>query len=106
MNAPTTTQGAKDLFDNPAGLDGFEFVEFCAPEKGMLEPVFEAMGFTRVAQHRSKDVHLWRQGGLNYTANSAPPRARWYFARQHCPPRGRLALRGCGGVVGYLPLYV
>ena len=33
-----------DLFDNPAGLDGFEFVEFCAPEKGVLEPVFETMG--------------------------------------------------------------
>ena len=28
-----------DLFDNPLGLDGFEFVEFSAPEKGMLEPV-------------------------------------------------------------------
>ena len=49
-----------DLFDNPAGLDGFEFVEFCAPEKGVLEPVFETMGFTHVATHRSKDVHLWR----------------------------------------------
>jgi len=30
-----------DLFDNPLGLDGFEFIEFCAPEKGLLEPVFE-----------------------------------------------------------------
>ncbi|MBA4082863.1 MAG: hypothetical protein C0496_16570, partial [Erythrobacter sp.] len=37
MNAPAT-----DLFENPAGLDGFEFVEFCAPTKGMLEPVFAA----------------------------------------------------------------
>ena len=54
-----------DLFENPAGLDGFEFVEFCAPEKGQLEPVFEAMGFTHVASHRSKDVDLWRQGGIN-----------------------------------------
>ena len=30
-----------DLFDNPAGLDGFEFIEFSAPEKGILEPVFQ-----------------------------------------------------------------
>jgi 4-hydroxyphenylpyruvate dioxygenase len=78
MKAPT-----KDLFDNPAGLDGFEFVEFCAPERGMLEPVFEAMGFTRVAQHRSKDVHLWRQGGINLIANYEPRSAAWYFAREH-----------------------
>ncbi len=34
-----------DLFENPIGLDGFEFVEFCAPEKGVVEPVFEAMGW-------------------------------------------------------------
>ena len=30
-----------DLFDNPAGLDGFEFIEFTAPTKGVLEPIFE-----------------------------------------------------------------
>jgi len=52
------TQTASDIFDNPIGLDGFEFVEFSAPEKGVLEPVFEAMGFTRIARHRSKDVEL------------------------------------------------
>ena len=40
-----------DLFENPVGLNGVEFVEFCAPEKGTLEPVFEAMGFTHVANH-------------------------------------------------------
>ncbi len=78
MNAPT-----KDLFENPVGLDGFEFVEFCAPEKGKLEPVFAAMGFTRVAQHRSKDVHLWRQGGINLIANYEPRSPAWYFAREH-----------------------
>ena len=33
-----------DLFENPIGLDGFEFLEFTAPKKGMLEPIFEAMG--------------------------------------------------------------
>ena len=37
-----------DLFDNPLGLDGFEFVEFSAPEKGIPEPVFAGMGFTQI----------------------------------------------------------
>ncbi len=72
-----------DLFENPVGLDGFEFVEFCAPEKGQLEPVFQAMGFSRVAKHRSKDVDLWRQGGINLIANYEPRSAAWYFAREH-----------------------
>lgn len=82
-----------DLFENPVGLDGFEFVEFCAPEKGMLEPVFAAMGFTRIARHRSKDVHLWRQGGINLIANYEPRSAAWYFAREHGPSACGMAFR-------------
>ncbi len=74
-----------DLFDNPAGLDGFEFIEFSAPEKGMLEPVFETMGFQKVARHRSKDVELWRQGGINLITNYEPRSAAWFFAREHGP---------------------
>ena len=72
-----------DLFENPLGLDGFEFVEFCAPEKGVLEPVFQAMGFTRIARHRSKDVQLWRQGGINLIANYEPRSPAAYFAAEH-----------------------
>ncbi len=72
-----------DLFDNPLGLDGFEFVEFCAPEKGLLEPVFQAMGFTLVARHRSKDVQLWRQGQINLIANYEPRSPAAYFAAEH-----------------------
>ncbi|HOB13854.1 MAG TPA: 4-hydroxyphenylpyruvate dioxygenase [Novosphingobium sp.] len=72
-----------DLFDNPLGLDGFEFVEFCAPEKAVLEPVFQAMGFTRIARHRSKDVELWRQGGINLIANYEPRSPAAYFAAEH-----------------------
>jgi 4-hydroxyphenylpyruvate dioxygenase len=74
-----------DLFDNPIGLDGFEFVEFSAPEKGLLEPVFTAMGFTRVARHRSKDVQLWRQGGINLIANYEPRSPAAYFVAEHGP---------------------
>ncbi len=72
-----------DLFENPIGLDGFEFVEFCAPERGVLEPVFEGMGFTRIAHHRSKDVDLWRQGEINLIANYEPRSHAAYFAAEH-----------------------
>ena len=74
-----------DLFDNPIGLDGFEFVEFCAPERGVLEPVFAAMGFIHVARHRSKDVDLWRQGSINLLANYEPNSPAAYFAAEHGP---------------------
>nr|WP_217908007.1 4-hydroxyphenylpyruvate dioxygenase [Parasphingorhabdus flavimaris] len=81
------------MFENPVGLDGFEFVEFCAPERGVLEPVFAVMGFTEIAQHRSKDVHLWRQGGINLIINYEPKSAAWYFAREHGPSACGMAFR-------------
>ncbi len=74
-----------DLFDNPLGLDGFEFVEFSAPEKGVLEPVFLAMGFTRIACHRSKNVDLWRQGEINLIANYELRSPAAYFTAEHGP---------------------
>jgi 4-hydroxyphenylpyruvate dioxygenase len=74
-----------DLFENPLGLDGFEFLEFCAPQKGVLEAAFERMGFSRIARHRSKDVHLWRQGNINFIANYEPGSAAAYFAAEHGP---------------------
>ncbi|MCJ2180963.1 4-hydroxyphenylpyruvate dioxygenase [Novosphingobium album (ex Hu et al. 2023)] len=77
------TRHDHSLFDNPLGLDGFEFVEFSAPHKGVLEPVFAAMGFTLVARHRSKDVQLWRQGGINLIANYEPRSPAAYFAAEH-----------------------
>jgi 4-hydroxyphenylpyruvate dioxygenase len=82
-----------DLFDNPLGLDGFEFIEFCAPEKGLLEPVFEGMGFVRIAQHRSKDVQLWRQGAINLIANYEPRSPAAYFAAEHGPSACGMAWR-------------
>ena len=74
-----------DLFDNPLGLDGFEFLEFCAPEKGVLEAAFARMGFAMVARHRSKDVQLWRQGQINLVANYQPQSPAAYFAAEHGP---------------------
>ena len=74
-----------DLFDNPAGLDGFEFIEFSAPEKGVIEPVLTAIGMTKIARHRSKDVELWRQGGINIITNYQERSPAWYFAREHGP---------------------
>lgn len=82
-----------DLFENPTGLDGFEFVEFCAPEQGVLEPILTMAGFTHVATHRSKDVRLWRQGGINLIINYEPKSAAWYFAREHGPSACGMAFR-------------
>ncbi|MDO4700077.1 MAG: 4-hydroxyphenylpyruvate dioxygenase [Moraxella sp.] len=72
-----------DLFENPMGLCGFEFVEFASPTTGVLEPLFEKMGFTLVAKHRSKDVLLYRQGDINFIVNREPKSHADYFAKEH-----------------------
>jgi len=82
-----------DLFENPMGLAGFEFVEFASPEPNVLEPVFERLGFSKVAEHRSKDVTLYRQGDINFIINNEPTGAAWYFAAEHGPSACGLAFR-------------
>ena len=90
-----------DLFENPLGLDGFEFIEFSAPEKGLLEPVFERMGFSRIARHRSKDVDLWRQGEINLIANYEPKSPAAYFSAEHGPSACGMAFRVKNARIAY-----
>jgi 4-hydroxyphenylpyruvate dioxygenase len=80
-------------FDNPMGLKGFEFVEFASPEPKVLEPLFEQMGFTLVARHRSKAVVLYRQGNANFIVNREPKSLADYFAAEHGPCACGLAFR-------------
>ena len=82
-----------DLFDNPMGLRGFEFVEFASPTPGVLEPLFERMGFALVARHRSKDVLLYRQGDINFVVNREPKSLAGYFAAEHGPSACAMAFR-------------
>ena len=82
-----------DLFDNPMGLTGFEFVEFASPTPNVLEPLFDKLGFTLVARHRSKDVVLYRQGDINFIVNRDPKSPAAYFAAEHGPSACGLAFR-------------
>src|SRR6478752_5622775 len=90
---PTQRHRMTDLFENPMGLQGFEFVEFAAPVANTLEPFFEKLGFTLVAKHRSKDVVLYRQGDINFIVNREPHSPAAYFAAEHGPSACGLAFR-------------
>ena len=70
---------------NPMGTDGFEFVEFAHPDPAQLGAIFETMGFSAVARHRSKDVTLYRQGDINYVLNAEPDSFAAEFANAHGP---------------------
>jgi 4-hydroxyphenylpyruvate dioxygenase len=87
----SATQGTPT--DNPMGTDGFEFVEYTAPEPAALGRLFEAMGFRAVARHRSKNVTLYRQGDVNFIVNAEPDSFAQAFARVHGPSICAIALR-------------
>jgi 4-hydroxyphenylpyruvate dioxygenase len=78
---------------NPMGTDGFEFVEYTAPDTAQLRALFEQMGFPLVARHRSKDVTLHRQGDVNFIVNAEPDSAAQRFARAHGPSVCAMAFR-------------
>ncbi len=82
-----------DLWENPMGTEGFEFVEFASPTPGVLEPIFEQIGFAHVANHRSKDVALYRQGDINFIINKEPKSLAAFFAEEHGPSACGLAFR-------------
>jgi len=78
---------------NPMGTDGIEFIEFAAPEPAQADKLFRSLGFAPVACHRSKDVTLYRQGGINFILNSEPQSFSQSFARVHGPSVCAVALR-------------
>src|SRR5688500_5592949 len=80
-------------WDNPIATDGFEFVEYAAPDPKALGALFERMGFQAVARHRHKDVTLWKQGGVNFIVNAEPRSFAQNFARRHGPSVCALAFR-------------
>ncbi|GAP37173.1 4-hydroxyphenylpyruvate dioxygenase [Piscinibacter sakaiensis] len=80
-------------WDNPMGTDGFEFIEYAAPDPAAMRAVFERMGFTAIAKHRHKDVTLFRQGGINFILNAEPDSFAQRFARLHGPSVCAIAFR-------------
>ena len=82
-----------DLFENPMGTDGFEFVEYTAPDPELLRTLFERMGFPIVARHRSKNVTLHQQGDVNFVINAEPGSFGQRFAQQHGPSACAMGFR-------------
>ena len=71
-----------DLFENPLKTDGFEFVEY-AGEVEALDKLFRKMGFTPVAEHKEKDITLYRQGKINFLLNKEKEGQPKDFADEH-----------------------
>ena len=82
-----------DLFENPLGTDGFEFVEFTSPEPEKLAAHLELMGFTATAHHRSKAVTRYQQGDINFLLNMEPQGQVAKFRSERGPSANAMAFR-------------
>jgi len=71
--------------ENPAGTDGFEFVEFAHPDPQVLRDLFARMGFALTGRHKTKAIELWQQGDVTYLLNAEPGSFAADFADEHGP---------------------
>jgi 4-hydroxyphenylpyruvate dioxygenase len=86
---------AVSQFDNPMGIDGFEFVEFAAPagQAQLLHDYFRRLGFVQVARHKTRPISTWRQGDCTFLINEDPDSFAARFAEKHGPSACGFAIR-------------
>lgn len=82
-----------DLFENPIGTDGFEFVEYTSENPDALAALFDRLGFTAIGRHRSKDVIHYRQGDINFLLNREAAGQPDIFRNQHGAGANAMAFR-------------
>ncbi len=82
-----------EVRNNPLGVEGFEFVEYAAPDGQLLHDLFRSMGFSPIARHKRFDITLYRQGDINFLVNEQPDSFAANFAREHGPCCVGFALR-------------
>lgn len=90
---PHDAPKAKIDGSNVAGTDGFEFVEFAHPDPAVLDDLFRRMGYAEVARHKSKDISVYRQGGINYLVNRQQDSHAAEFTGEHGPCAPAMAWR-------------
>ena len=93
MNTNPLHREAVPEAPNRLGIDGIEFIEYTTSHPQALGQVLESMGFKPVARHRSREVTLYRQGGMNLVVNANPEDARMSGAADGEPVISAVAFR-------------
>jgi 4-hydroxyphenylpyruvate dioxygenase len=95
MNAQPNLGMQVTTFENPMGIDGFEFVEFATPAErsGEMHALFQRMGFTAVLKHKSRPITVYRQNGVNFLLNESADSFAADFAAKHGPSACGFAIR-------------
>lgn len=68
---------------NPAGTDGFAFLEFTTPTPALLKKQFFDLGFTESAQHINKPISVFQQNEIYFLLNQNTAGRASDFAKHH-----------------------
>lgn len=70
-------------YQNPAGTDGFDFLEFATNDVSKLTKQFTAMGLKPIAKHKRHDVTIFQENGVRFFINNAKNTQASHFASKH-----------------------
>ena len=73
------------MSNNPVGLDGMEFIEYAGSDASHFKKLFENLGMTAIAKHKTKNVTLYRQNDINFLLNEEAGSFALDFATSHGP---------------------
>ncbi len=70
---------------NPLGLLGIEFTEFCTPDSDFMHQVFIDFGFSMLKRHKQKEIIYYKQNDINFLLNNEKKGFSAEFAKSHGP---------------------
>ena len=56
------------MTQNKIGLDGIAFAEFSSEDPKKLDKLFKAFGFSKTMTHKTKNIDLYQQNKINFSA--------------------------------------
>lgn len=68
---------------NPAGTNGFAFLEFATNDSQKLINQFESLGFTAYAKHKSSNVVIYKQNDIYFLINTTTGSLAEKFSATH-----------------------
>ncbi len=71
--------------ENPCGLRGIAFVEWASPQPDVMHQSFLAFGFSRLRQHKERDIDLYQQNHIFFLLNRAEDTFAARFQQVHGP---------------------
>lgn len=70
---------------NPVRIHGIEFVEYGSADANALAELFIGLGFTKIAQHGTQKIDLYKQHDIRFLLNQEPGTFAETFYQQHGP---------------------